>query len=111
LTTVVAQSGTLTAVWGALPAAPARVDVITNFFCTENCTTAILVWPTSTNPTDTVQMTIDNLDAICSLSGQAFGLRWCWVSDLAAGSTHNASVAWRNQNGTGPTTNTTFTLN
>ena len=110
LTNTVTRSGTLTAVWGALPAAPIRVDVIANFLCVQNCTSAIVVWPTSTNPTDTVQITIDNVEAVCSLSGQVFGLVWCWVTGLAAGSTHNASVSWRNQYGSGPAATAEFAL-
>jgi len=110
LTNTVTRSGTLTAVWGALPAAPARVDVIANFLCARNCTSAIVVWPTSTSPTDKVQITIDNSEAVCSFSGQVFGLDWCWVTGLAAGATHSTSVAWRNQYGAGPTTTAEFAL-
>ncbi len=110
LTSTVARSGAVTAVWGALPAAPSRLDVIANFLCNRNCTSVIVVWPTSTNPTDTTQITIDNSEAVCSLSGQVVELGWCWITGLTAGSTHTATVAWRNQHGTGPTTTGSFTL-
>lgn len=111
VTTSISRSATLTAVWGALPAAPSRVDVLANFLCLRNCTSAIVVWPASTTATDTATITINSTPATCNNSGEAFGLKWCWITGLTLKTTHTATVTWRNQYGDGPTTTATFTLN
>ena len=111
LTTVVARPGTLTAVWGALPTAPEQVDVIANLFCTQNCTTALILWPTNTTTSDTTLITVDNTTATCELTGDVFGFTWCWITGLTPTTTHTTSIAWRNTHGTGPATTTTFPLN
>jgi len=111
VTSSISRSATLTAVWGALPAAPSRVDVLANFLCPRNCTSAIVVWPASTTATDTTTITIDSNEATCNNSGEAFGLKWCWITGLTPKTTHTTTVTWRNQYGDGPTTTATFTLN
>jgi|DEB19_MinimDraft_3_1074340.scaffolds.fasta_scaffold05335_2 uncharacterized delta-60 repeat protein len=107
LTDTISRSANLTAVWGALPAAPASVKVLANFLCGRDCTSALVVWPVGT---DTAVITVDGLEATCSTRGEGLELRWCLVAGLASGSNHTASVSWRNQYGEGPATTTAFTL-
>ena len=109
LSAVVNRPRIMTAVWGILPPAPARVDVFANFLCNQ-CTAAIVLWPASSEPSDTAVVSIGNVERTCVASGSLFALRWCWVTGLASRSTHVASVAWRNTNGVGPSANTSFGL-
>ena len=85
--------------------------MLANFLCPRNCTSAIVVWPASTTATDTTTITIDSNEATCNNSGEAFGLKWCWITGLTPKTTHTTTVTWRNQYGDGPTTTATFTLN
>ena len=110
LTPRVARSGSLTAVWGQLPTAPTKVDVLANFLCRQNCNSAFVIWPTSSNPSDTAVITLDGSDTTCSTSGETSGLMWCWITGLASGSAHTTSVAWRNQHGPSPATSAVFDL-
>lgn len=110
LTGVTLRSANLTAVWGALPAAPSRVDVIANFLCRQDCTSAIITWPQSTDSTGSSIVSVDDSDSTCVLSGEVFGLEWCWITGLASGTTHTASVFWRNRYGSGPAVSASFSL-
>ena len=111
LTRTISRSANLTAVWGELPTAPSTVSVLANFLCRQNCDSALIVWPSSSSPSDTAVITLDGNETSCSASGEISGLKWCLTSGLAPGGLHTAAIAWRNQYGTGAATSTIFTLN
>ena len=104
------SSENLIAVWGELPTTPSNVTVLANFLCRQNCIAALIVWPTSNHASDTATITLDDADIDCTSQGEAFGLKWCWIKGLTPQAAHTASVAWRNQYGTGPGTTIGFSL-
>lgn len=104
------SSENLTAVWGELPAAPSTINVLANFLCRQNCDSALIVWSASSTSTETPIVAIDGTEIGCTSQGEVFGLKWCLTSGLAPGSSHTASVAWRNQHGVGPAISSFFDL-
>lgn len=109
LPTTVSTSVELRAMWGALPAAPAEIGVLANFFCGP-CETALVYWPSPDVDIDVV-LTVDESPASCAESGEAFGYQWCRLNDLESGAPHTVSVAFRNDYGNGSTATSRFVLN
>ncbi|MFM8594206.1 MAG: hypothetical protein ACKOCK_07440, partial [Chloroflexota bacterium] len=110
LTSSVSRSGSLTAVWGALPPAPASVAALANAWCLR-CTSVLLIWDTPSEDGITSDVSLDGAPAECTQSGALPGIEFCLISGLVSGSSHTVSVAWRNEYGLGPAGTVSFSLN
>ncbi|MEN9804085.1 MAG: hypothetical protein RIS41_932 [Actinomycetota bacterium] len=103
----IAANADLIAIWTADPEPITDLTVFTNFLCGP-CTTIWLIHPPA--PADTtIDITIDDTPASCSLQGDAFGLTFCQITSLTPG-THTITLTPRNSTITGTPTNTTITL-
>lgn len=110
LTTSVSRSGSLTAVWGALPPAPGSIAILANAWCTR-CSSALVIWSSVSDDGLTAEVSVDGTEVECAESGNVGGFGFCWISGLESGSSHSVSLAWRNKYGVGPASTTSFSLN
>jgi hypothetical protein len=104
----IAANADLIAIWTADPELITDLTVFANFLCGP-CTTIWLIHPPAPVNT-TIDITIDDTPASCSIKADAFGLTFCQITSLTPG-THTISLTPRNGTITGPPTNTTITLN
>lgn len=106
----ISRSATLTAAWGALPAAPLAVSTLANFLCGP-CRSVLLVWPVSPDASVTSsRVEVDGVETSCTASGSILDLMLCFVDGLTSGQTHNFSVSYRNQYGDSPPATASVTL-
>ena len=104
----VADNLDLVAVWKPLPTVVSDLVVFANFFCGP-CTNAWLIHTPSEHATS-YDYTLNSTPATCSPSVTVFGLHACQLTGIQPGTPITASVTPRNNDGTGPSTTTTFTL-
>jgi hypothetical protein len=103
----IAANADLIAIWTADPEPITNLTVFANFLCGP-CTTIWLIHTPA--PADTsVDITIDDTPATCSIEADAFGLTFCQITSLTPG-THTITLTPRNSTITAPPTNTTITL-
>jgi hypothetical protein len=101
---VMPRSGTVTAVWAKLPAAPTNVIALRDFLC-DTCGTALVIWQNTDTDTTTFTVTIDDTPTICTpVKLDDWWL--CDVSDLTPNQPHTFGVTAQNSNGTSTTTTT-----
>jgi hypothetical protein len=101
---VMPRSGTVTAVWGKLPAAPTNVIALRDFLC-DTCGTALVIWQTTDTDTTTFTVSVDDTPTPCT----PFKLDDWWlcdVSGLTPNQSHTFGVTAQNTNGTTTTTTT-----
>jgi hypothetical protein len=103
----IASNTNLIAIWTKNPEPITNLTVFANFFCGP-CTTIWLIHPTTPANT-TVDITIDNKSATCTIKADAFGLAFCQITPLTLGN-HTITLTPRNGTVTGPPTNTSITL-
>jgi hypothetical protein len=99
---VMPRSGTVTAVWGKLPATPTNVIALRDFLC-DICGTALVIWQTTDTDTTTFTVTIDDTPTTCTpVKLDDWWL--CEVSGLTPNQSHTFGVTAQNTNGTTTTT-------
>jgi hypothetical protein len=104
----VADNLDLVAVWKPLPTVVSDLVMFANFFCGP-CTNAWLIHTPSEHATS-YDYTLNSTPATCSPSVTVLGLHACQLTSLTAGTPLTATVTPRNNDRTGPSTTTTFTL-
>ena len=99
---VMPRSGTVTAVWGKLPAAPTNVIALRDFLC-DTCGTALVIWQTT--DTDTTTFIVSVVDTPTPCTPFKLDDWWlCDVSGLTPSQSHTFGVTAQNTNGTTTTT-------
>jgi len=104
----VADNLDLVAVWKPLPTAVSNLVVFANFFCGP-CTNAWLIHIPSEHATS-YDYTLNATPTSCSPGVTVLGLHACQLTGIQPGTPLTATVTPRKNDGTGPSTPTTFTL-
>jgi hypothetical protein len=102
-----AANADLIAMWTPDLAPITNLTVFANFLCGP-CTTVWLIHPPALANT-TIEITIDDTPASCSIKADALGLTFCKITPLAPGD-HSITLTPRNGTVTGPPTRLPITL-